>query len=168
MQRLPAEATPTAPSPDSLPATASIERALRVLTQHGRLARLHQHLNRVAGVDLDRPAYIAMACLDEAGELGLSALAEASGVDVSTMSRLVDRLVATSLVEAGRSASDQRAVLLRLTGTGQALVGRLKAVRRQVLAQVLASWTPDEQATFASLLTRFASELERVTCEPRR
>ncbi len=156
-----ATASPPSQAPADLTSvTSDVERAMRALTQNGRLTRLHHRLNRVADVDLDRPAFIAMACLDEAGEMGLSALADASGVEISTMSRLVDRLVAAGLVEATRSARDQRAVLLRLSPRGQEVVRRLKAIRRQVLTDLLADWTPAEQATFAALLTRFVGGLD--------
>jgi DNA-binding MarR family transcriptional regulator len=141
---------------------ADIERALRRLSRGARLAQLHRRLNREAGVDLDRPAYIALASLAESGPLALSALAEASGVDVSTMSRLVDRLMAAGLSEARRSPTDQRVTVLSLSPAGAEVVERLKAVRRAALARVLDDWTPEERATFARLLGRFVDGLERA------
>ena len=148
---------------------ADIERALRRLSRGARLTHLHRRLNQAAGVDLDRPAYIALACLAEDGPLALSALAEASGVEVSTMSRLVDRLMVADFVEARRSSTDQRVTVLSLSPTGADLVGRLKAVRRAALARVLDGWTPEERATFARLLDRFVGGLEDVVAsEPDR
>jgi DNA-binding MarR family transcriptional regulator len=139
---------------------ADIERALRRLSRGARLTKLHRRLNLAAGVDLDRPAYIALACLAEEGPLALSALAEASGVDVSTMSRLVDRLMAAGLAEARRSPDDQRVTVLSLSAVGVDVVARLKAVRRAALMRVLNDWSPEERATFARLLGRFVDGLE--------
>jgi DNA-binding MarR family transcriptional regulator len=141
---------------------ADIERTLRRLSRGARLTQLHRRLNQAAGVDLDRPAYIALACLAEEGPLALSALAEASGVEVSTMSRLVDRLMAAGLAEARRSSTDLRVTVLSLSSAGADLVERLKAVRRAALARVLDEWTPEERASFARLLDRFVDGLERA------
>jgi DNA-binding MarR family transcriptional regulator len=150
--------------------TAIIERALRRLSRGAHLSRLHARLNAAAEVELDRPAYIALACLAEAGSLTLSALAEASSVEVSTMSRLVDRLVAAGLIEARRSAADQRAMVLSLSDEGARLVERLRAVRREALRALLADWTPEERAVFAQLLSRFVAGIEALAspAAPRR
>jgi DNA-binding MarR family transcriptional regulator len=141
---------------------AAIERAVRRLTRGAHLGRLHRRLSADAGVDLDRPSYIALACLVEEGPLSLSALADACGVEVSTMSRLVDRLTAAGLVDGQRSATDQRVTILRLSERGADLVARLKRVRRATLASLLADWTPVERTDFARLLARFAAGIEAV------
>jgi DNA-binding MarR family transcriptional regulator len=142
-----------------------IERAMRRLSRGAHLGRLHRSLNAAAGLEMDRPAYIALACLAEQGPLTLSALAEASAVDVSTMSRLVDRLVAGELVAASRLPDDQRVTVLRLSPAGAAAVERLKTVRRTALMGLLADWTPAERATFAALLTRFVDGLEGLAAQ---
>jgi DNA-binding MarR family transcriptional regulator len=141
---------------------AAIERAMRRLSRGPHLSRLHRRLNTAAEVDLDRPAYIALACLADEGPMTLSALAEASSVDVSTMSRLVDRLGQAGHVEAQRLATDQRVVRLSLSPAGARLVERLRAVRHEALTRMLATWTPDEQATFAGLLVRFVAGIEQL------
>src|ERR1700675_5044463 len=106
-----------------------VEQALTTLLRGPRIRRLHQLLIARAGVSLDRPAYIALTSLDDQGPLRMSDLAEASGVDASTMSRQADRLLAAALIERDTPAQDGRAVVMRLSAKGKRLVRLLKSVR---------------------------------------
>jgi DNA-binding MarR family transcriptional regulator len=52
-----------------------------------------------------------------------------------------------------------------VSAKGKRLLRRLKAVRREALNELLASWQRDEQQQFARLLSRFVSSLEEVVQE---
>jgi DNA-binding MarR family transcriptional regulator len=54
---------------------------------------------------------------------------------------------------------------VQASAKGKRLLRRLKAVRRQALNELLASWQRDEQQQFARLLSRFVSSLEQVVQE---
>src|SRR3972149_11635461 len=97
---------------------AEIEKAMTALSRGPRIKRLHQFLNLKAGGTLDRPAYVTLDCLEECGPMRVSELAKACGVDVSTVSRLVDHLSATGLVEPGGESHDGRVVILRVSDGG--------------------------------------------------
>ncbi len=148
-----------------LDVAAEIEQAMTALMRGLRMRRLHEQLNLRAGVALDRPSYVAIASLDDQGPMRVSNLAEACGVDTSTMSRLVERLLAGGLIERAVAAADHRAVVVQVSAKGKRLLHRLKAVRRQALNELLASWQRDEQQQFARLLSRFVSSLEHVMQE---
>jgi DNA-binding MarR family transcriptional regulator len=148
-----------------LDVAAEIEQAMTALMRGLRMRRLHEQLNLRAGVALDRPSYVAIASLDDQGPMRVSNLAEACGVDTSTMSRLVERLLANGLIERAVAAADHRAVVVQVSAKGKRLLRRLKAVRREALNELLASWQRDEQQQFARLLSRFVSSLEQVVQE---
>jgi DNA-binding MarR family transcriptional regulator len=137
-----------------------IEQAMTALLRGPRMRRLHELLNRRAGLDLDRPSYVALASLDDQGPMRISDLAEACGVETSTMSRLADRLAARRLVERAVASGDQRAVMLSLSAEGKRLRRKLRTVGRESLKRLLDTWSPAEQREFARLLGRFVGSLE--------
>jgi len=136
-----------------------IERALTALTRNPRIRGLHRVLSAESGIQLDRPTYVALAALEK-GPLRVSELADACGVDVSTMSRLLDRLQADGLVERDRPSADRRVALIQASPQGRELQRRMMAFRRTALERLLASWPDADREMFASLLNRFLGEAE--------
>ena len=136
---------------------SEIETALTQLTRNPRKHGLHRLLSAQAGVELDRPTFVALAALD-AGPMRISELADACGVDVSTMSRLVDRMLARGLIEREQCADDRRASLVQASAQGREVQRTLRAWRAEALKELLGKWTPDEREKFAELLSRFVRE----------
>jgi DNA-binding MarR family transcriptional regulator len=66
-----------------------------------------------------------LAALSNGGVQRLIDLAGMTSIDVSTLSRLVTRLVQAGLVSRNRSKTSNREVLIELTAKGRALVERL-------------------------------------------
>ena len=87
--------------------------------------------------------------------LSINALAERTMTHQSTVSVVVQRLVARKLVKKIRSAQDGRRVELTLTPAGIAMLRRAPEVMQQRLASAIARMPPDER----SRLTRGISEL---------
>lgn len=136
---------------------SEIESALTQLTRNPRIRGLHRILSARSGVELDRPSYVALAALD-AAPMRISELADACGVDVSTMSRLVDRMLARGLIEREQCADDRRASLIQASAQGREVQRTLRAWRAEALKELLGKWTRDEREQFAELLSRFVRE----------
>ena len=153
--------------PNRMPAAAGfresvlseIETALTALTRNPRIRGLHRILSAEAGVDLDRPSYVALATLDS-GPMRISELADACGVDVSTMSRLVDKLLARGLIERETSADDRRVSLVQASARGREVQHAMRAWRSEALKRLLGGWTREEREQFAELLSRFVREAD--------
>lgn len=137
-----------------------IGQAFAALTRGPRVQRAYDATCARAGVTLDRPSFVVLDTLDTHGPLRVSELAEACGVDISTMSRLVARLKRSELVTARPVEGDRRAVLLEATDEGLSQARRLKEARRNGLAAFLCDWTAEERATFARLMARFVASLD--------
>ena len=75
--------------------------------------------------DLSIAMWRVLAALSNNGEQRLIDLAEMTSIDVSTLSRLVTRLVRMGLVSRRRSETSNREVLIELTATGRSIVDRL-------------------------------------------
>jgi DNA-binding MarR family transcriptional regulator len=86
-------------------------------------------------------------------------LATALGVAHSTASRLVDRAVTIGAVTRGPDTHDARVTVVTLTDSGRTLAKTATQFRTAYLADATRTWTDDERATFADLLTRFAHSI---------
>jgi MarR family transcriptional regulator, lower aerobic nicotinate degradation pathway regulator len=90
-------------------------------------------------------------------EPGILALAGHLELDKSSVTGLVDRAERRRLVERVADPDDGRAVRVRLTRTGRALVTRAAAEVDDELAAVAADLTDPQRRRLASLLSRIAN-----------
>lgn len=111
----------------------------------------------------DRAGLAVLHILEHAGELRLSELAGALGLDPSTVSRQVRALEDSGLVTRREDPADRRAYHLALTGTGLAALGDVRQRRRELLAAALADWRPRDRERLAGLLGRLADDLGVVS-----
>jgi DNA-binding MarR family transcriptional regulator len=127
----------------------------------GRRAGLHERLTARVGVTIDPPGRLLLRRIADEGEVRLGGLAGLVGLDPSTVSRKVQQLEQVGLLRRGRDREDRRAAAVSLTAEGKRLLRRFDGARRQLLAEVLAEWTPEDRLMLASLLTRFTADLAR-------
>lgn len=73
-------------------------------------------------------------------------LAEMTAIDVSTMSRLVSRLIKMGLVSRVRSDTNNREVTVELTAKGRALVNRLIPIARKMERAAIAGLSQTDLA----------------------
>lgn len=133
------------------------EELTRVITATGRL------LTDDRGEDLSRTDFLVLARLS--GDEGVEAvrsrdLADAEGVDPSTMSRRLASLVARDLITREPDAADRRASLVRLTPAGARAVQRERARRVTLITDALDGWDEGDRAELARLLSKLTDALE--------
>ncbi|WP_431278613.1 MarR family winged helix-turn-helix transcriptional regulator [Leifsonia poae] len=98
----------------------------------------------------------ALEAAERAGtNLSISALAEAVGVDQPRASRLVQEGVERGLVRRIQDPTDARRSLIQLTTAGRTQITEVRSHRRSAVEEAIASFTPDEARTFATLFDRF-------------
>ncbi len=83
------------------------------------------------------PQLRVLVMLESRGPLNLTAIAEGLDVNPSNASRTCDQLVSAGLLTRREDATDRRAVSLRLSRKGAALVTRLMDHRRLLFAELL-------------------------------
>jgi DNA-binding MarR family transcriptional regulator len=108
---------------------------------------------------MDRAAYLLLNRLDDEGPMGVKALAEAMGIDSSTVTRQVAPLVDTGLVKRTSHPEDGRAVVLALSPRGRGRLDEVRDSRRRLMAQVTEDWSAEERKVFTDLLVRFNTAL---------
>lgn len=95
-------------------------------------------------------------------------LAGMTSIDVSTLSRLVTRLMRRGLVTRTRSKISSREVMIELAPKGRALVERLIPSGRAIEAMAVAGVAPQDLATVKRALRQMFANLEAGRFEPRR
>jgi DNA-binding MarR family transcriptional regulator len=153
--------SPSDPSPsghiDQL--VSRLDRSMSELTRSAAIRRFYQRLAGAAGVELERPVYLALKYLATNGSARISSLARQHGVEVSTMSRHVTALEAAGLVTKRPFPEDRRVALAEATDEGRDLVDRVEGERQRLFAEVLENWERTDVESLVSLIERFNADL---------
>ena len=99
----------------------------------------------------------ALEAADSDERMGISEVAAAIGVDQPRASRLVNDAAERGLVRRSGAPGEPRRSVIALSDAGRAMLDTARASRRSAVTEALADFTPDETATLAALLTRFAA-----------
>jgi DNA-binding MarR family transcriptional regulator len=141
---------------DITPAVEAAMAVSRVL--HGISGRSAAELPH----ELTLPQLRALVVLDDDAVVTVKALAERLGIQPSTTTRLVDRLVAKHLIERAPGVEDRREVLLSLSRAGRRVVDQSMEFRRQAIREILESLTRAERASVLDAFAVFAAAGESL------
>jgi DNA-binding MarR family transcriptional regulator len=137
---------------------ARLTEAWTNLTRAAASPAFAERLEERSGVSLHRSALVTLWRLVTDGPQRISDLADAVGVDVSTMSRLVRQLERDRLVERVRAEDDLRCVEIRPAAAGLETHARVAEARTAILAEVIEDWSESDRAAFVRFMTRFAED----------
>jgi DNA-binding MarR family transcriptional regulator len=104
------------------------------------------------------PQYRVLAVIADLGAVRSARVAEALGVEPSTITRIIDRLASTGHVERAVDPANRSAVTLRLTSTGRAIVRRVVDWREAELRRMLLALEPGDRAALTRGLAHMISE----------
>ena len=94
------------------------------------------------------------------GSMTQRELADRCHIDVTTMSRTLDRLEENGFLKRCRDKNCRRSYQIELTPEGRALAGKVVDCFKRLDAQLCQGFTPDELELLLSLLKRVAGNLE--------
>ncbi len=109
-----------------------------------------------AAGDVTLPQYRALVVLASGGPQRAVDLAGVLGVNPSSATRLVDRLVRSGLVRRTRERADRRALRVALSPAGRSLVAEVTRRRRAEFAQLLAALPADQHEQVVAALRAIA------------
>jgi DNA-binding MarR family transcriptional regulator len=124
--------------------------ALQVARGLERLTGLFRKLS--APSELSLTAVATMATLERAGPVRLTSLAATEGVTQPAMTQLVSRLQDMGLAERVTDPDDGRAVQVRITQAGQAMLASRRAARAERLLTLLDRLSDAEREALAAAL----------------
>ena len=109
------------------------------------------------------PVQEVLDAIEGAGSepLSVNGVATALAVDQPRASKLVAAAVAAGLVRREADQRDGRRTNLVLTAEGRRQLDVVHAFRQDRFAAAMSEWTSVERETFADLLTRFLTALDR-------
>ena len=117
--------------------------------------------------DLTIAMWRVLVALSDNGAQRQIDLAGLTSIDVSTLSRLVSRLIAMGLVTRVRSDRSSREVVVRLTAQGETLVAELIPIARALEKSAIAGLPKSELAAAKAALRRIYANLDGATAKPR-
>ncbi len=139
--------------------TTQIEQQLTILLR--RVQRIHAP-TPAGEIELDRSAYGIMCRLADEGPHRLGSLAQAFGLDPSTITRQVQSLEQSGWARRTADPTDRRASILDLTDEGRTLLHATRERRRRWLREALGEWSETDRAEFGRLLEMFNASLDSL------
>jgi DNA-binding MarR family transcriptional regulator len=109
-----------------------------------------------AATEVTLPQYRALVVLASRGPQRGVDLAAELGVNPSTATRLIDRLVKADLVDRRPVRDDRRALLVHLRPAGRRLVAQVWRRRRAEVRRIVATMSPGQRAGAETALRAFA------------
>ncbi|WP_226358146.1 MULTISPECIES: MarR family winged helix-turn-helix transcriptional regulator [unclassified Pseudonocardia] len=151
-----AQAAAAEPADADLELADSIVRELFLLVrQVKRSAERHR-----PEMIVDMAGYHVLTHLHFVGPQRAGEVAATFHSDPSTISRQVSSLVKSGLVERRADPGDGRASLLAATPEGVRVIETERRRRAEVIATVLATWSPDDRQALTVLLGRFLDDYQ--------
>lgn len=115
---------------------------------------------------LDRSAAVLIARLEASGPLSVGELAEAFGLDVSTVHRQLAAALRAGLVERIQDPDGGAARKHQPTAEGSRRFHAEMSARAESFRSVTAGWTDEEVETFVVLMRRFNQGVEALRGQP--
>ncbi|GAA4877538.1 MarR family winged helix-turn-helix transcriptional regulator [Kitasatospora terrestris] len=142
---------------------ALIEREMMLLSRHQVLATARTS----SGPDsLERSAYTLLSRIETEGPLTIGQLAEAFGLDTSTVNRQTAAMLRSGLVERIPDPDGGMARKLQITAEGLRRLRQDRDWSIEGLSRVVTDWTADDLAAFAEALERFNRDIEKLQGRP--
>ncbi len=136
-----------------------LQHGLTMVVRRIAIPRAHERVTRRAGVDIDRVEAVALSRIADFGSMTVTELAEQLSVACSTAGRHAANLEDGGFVTRAPDAGDRRVTVVTASRRGVELIERLRAVQRDLLAEVLSEWATDDLHLLASLLERLGEDL---------
>jgi DNA-binding MarR family transcriptional regulator len=134
-----------------------IEVQAAVLTRNFELLRRR----RSQQLEVDRAEYLMLRTLAGLGTPSIGDLADALGLDPSTVGRQVTVLTQAGWARRLADPADRRRMIVQITSSGRAAMRRTSAERRRRTRELLDGWNQDDLRTLAQMFARYNAEVAR-------
>ncbi|WP_330183509.1 MarR family transcriptional regulator [Nocardia sp. NBC_01503] len=118
------------------------------------------------GTRMDRSAYVLLSRLSVQGPMTIGQLAEAFGLDTSTLNRQTAALLRAGVVERIPDPDGGIARKFRITAAGERGLEAERTANTEGLERVMQTWSADDVAAFAGYLERLNTDIERLDGRP--
>lgn len=123
--------------------------------KHARFGKLEK-----LGLYHGQPRILAHLCREDG--LNQKDLAGRAGITTATLSRMVQRMEKTGVLERRADEKDQRAARVFITDKGRDVMKELDKVNKEMEQVILGDFTPEEKDQFVSYLERVTRKIEEI------
>lgn len=135
----------------------------------GVAVQMLAHAGKVGGGrgELTPTRLTALAVMSSAGPMRMGGLASRLGVQVSTMSRIVDIMVASGWAERTADEADHRACVIGITPAGAAVIDSVRQDNASRLADCVGRLAPEDLNVLQAALPVLETLAQQVACRTR-
>ncbi len=137
-----------------------IEESIGYLLKHAHLALIRTIDEKMADMDLTALQWAPLLLLALGSARTAAELSRCSGVETSTMTRMLDRLESKNLISRNRCKKDRRIIYIELTDTGKTLATKVPYLIAKSFNFHLRGFSHEELNTLKSLLRRIKANEE--------
>ena len=134
-----------------------VETAIYLQSESRRLAKEQCAKHGITATQLN-----ALKLLQNIGELSLSELSQRMSATNSSITGIIDRMVAADLVAREQSAEDRRVWKIRMTPAGRALAKKVDVAPWELLQRALFALPPQELEQLIVTLMKVVDHIENV------
>lgn len=134
-----------------------VETAIYLQSESRRIAKEQSARHGITATQLN-----ALKLLQSVGDLSLSELSQKMSATNSSITGIVDRMVAAGLVAREQSAQDRRIWKIRLTAEGRAMAKKVDVAPWEILQRALMALPPAELEQLITTLTKIVDHIEDV------
>ena len=132
-----------------------VEMTIYLQTESRRLAKEQCARHGITATQLN-----VIKMLQTVGDLSLSELSKRMAATNSTITGIIDRMVAAELVEREQSVDDRRVWKIRLTPAGKAIAKKIEIAPWEVLRTAVMSLPPAELEQLITTLLKVADKVD--------
>ncbi len=137
-----------------------IEESIGYLVKHAQLALNRTIDKKMAKMDLTAMQWAPLLLLIHGKARTAAELSRCTGVETSTMTRMLDRLESKGLISRNRCEKDRRIIYIELTNTGKEFATKVPYVIAESFNYHLRGFTKEEVDILKSLLRRIKANEE--------
>ncbi len=115
---------------------------------------------RLRAIGLDIPSWRVLMILGESSPRGSREIAEAAVINLSTMTRIIQRMAAAGLVTTAPSPDDARVTMVALAPLGESQLAQARQATAPIFAHLTNGLDPDDFDRLVALLDRLHDNLE--------
>lgn len=121
---------------------------------------------RLRAIGLDIPSWRVLMILGESSPRGAREIAEAAVINLSTMTRIIQRMAAAGLITTAASEEDARVTLVALAPVGETRLAQARQATAPVFEHLVTGLEPDEFEKLIELLGQLHDNLEPLAPKP--
>ncbi|MBI9020442.1 MAG: MarR family transcriptional regulator [Verrucomicrobia bacterium] len=125
-------------------------------------AMIRREKNAISQGIITLPQFLGLSFLRQNPGSPVKAFAATLGLQLSSASGLIDRMVRNGLIRRERSKTDRRVVLLTLKAKGERMVDEILEQKKQSVAEIFAPLSAEERTTYLELMQKVVGNLDEM------